>query len=100
MRQRQVNAASLEDIISYECNYPGKFIRVLIGIGNDDGLGNFVVLPEQNYEVITLYEKEFDELMAPVGNKPANVFRKEDLWTFIDTLRPVIAQEKLNGRIR
>ena len=90
----------LEDIISYECNYPGKFIKILIGIGNDDGSGNFVPLPEQNYECITLQEQEFNQLMAAGGGKPAGVFRKEDLWPFVDTIRPIIAAEVMKSRIR
>ena len=100
MRQKQVTLAPLEDIISYECNYPGKFIKILIGSGSDDGNGNFIPLPEQNYECITLQEQEFDQLMAAGGGKPAGVFRKEDLWPFVDSLRPIIAQDKLLGRVR
>ncbi len=100
LRQKIINIAPVEDIISYECNYPGKFIKILVGVGNDDGKGNFMPTPDQSYEVITLYDEDFDALMAATETKPKNVFRKEDLWPFVDSLRPIVAAEKLNGRVR
>ena len=93
MRQKQIIVAPLEDIISYECNYPGKFIKILVGYGNDDGNGNFIPLPEQGYECVTLQGSDFDQLMEAKGDKPSGVFRKEDLWPFVDALRPIIASE-------
>lgn len=100
MRQKQITTATMEDIVSYECNYPGKFVKILIGNGTQNTLGEFIPYPEQGYECITLQAQEFDQLMAAGGGKPAGVFRKEDLWPFVDTLRPIIAQDKLLGRVR
>jgi hypothetical protein len=73
-----------EDIISYECNFPSKIIKILVGVGNTDKDGNFVVQPEQTYRYYSIVDEEFDNLIAANGSKPAGVFRKEDLWGPID----------------
>ena len=93
MRQKQITTATMEDIVSYECNYPGKFVKILIGNGIQDTLGEFIPYPEQGYECITLQGSDFDSLMEAKGAKPSGVFRKEDLWPFVDALRPIIASE-------
>lgn len=99
MRQKQTVISRMEDIISYECNYASKFVRILVGEGVEDVNGNFVPRQEQNYECITLYNEDFDALMAanPSKQKPQGVFRKEDLWDFVDTIRPIIVNDRING---
>ena len=101
MREKIVTATNFEDIISYECNYPGKFVKILIGSGTKDSTtGNFIPAPEQVYEYIVLQNEDFDNLMKASGEKPAGVFRKEDLWPYVDYLRPIIASERLAGKTR
>lgn len=87
MRNKQIVVDPVEDIVSYECNYTGKFVRILVGTGVVDSLGNFVSSKNQNYECLLLNNEEFDQLMEPLGNKPKGTFRKEDLWPFVDSIR-------------
>ncbi len=85
MRIKPVNiAVPYEDIVSYECNYPGKFVKVLVGTGTLNESGEFTPDSNQNYEPIIIDFLDYEELMAETENKPANVFRKEDLWTYVD----------------
>ena len=101
MREKIVTPTNFEDIISYECNYPGKFVKILIGSGTKDSTtGNFIPAPEQGYEYIVLQNEDFDNLMKASGEKPAGVFRKEDLWPYVDYLRPIIEAERLLGKTR
>ena len=101
MREKIVTTTNFEDIISYECNYPGKFVKILIGSGTKDSTtGNFIPAPEQVYEYIVLQNEDFDNLMKASGGKPAGVFRKDDLWPYVDYLRPIIASERLAGKTR
>lgn len=83
-----------EDIISYECNYQSKFVKVLIGIGSANSVGDFVPFDNQNYQYNIIDNENFDALMAANGSKPMGVFRKEDLWPFVDIYRQKIAEEE------
>lgn len=78
--------ADKEDIISYECNFASKVINILVGIGSTDLNGNFIVAPSQTYRSYTIIGSDFDDLMASTSTKPANVFRKDDLWEPIDKI--------------
>lgn len=85
MRIKPVNiAVPYEDIVSYECNYPGKFVKVLVGTGTLNESGEFIPDANQNYEPIIIDFLNYEELMAGTESKPANVFRKEDLWLYVD----------------
>ena len=83
-RDLSIVLADKEDIISYECNFASKIINVLVGVGNIDSEGNFIVQPSQTYKHYSITGNEYDTLMAANEAKPANVFRKEDLWNPID----------------
>lgn len=94
----------IEDIVSIENNYNG-FVRVIVGNGtivND----KFELLPNQNLSVFMITDDPgiidgeniikpaklyYTDLMSAnptwAPNKPANTFRKEDLWHFVDLLR-------------
>lgn len=82
-RLLSVPVADNEDIISYECNFPSKIVRVLVGVGTIEN-GRFVPVPEQIYRSYIISDSDFDTLLAANIDKPANVFRPIDLWPFID----------------
>lgn len=82
-----------EDIISYECNYPGKFIKILVGVGTLNELGEFVPNDNQNFEPVIIDYNDFLELMAASDTKPQNVFRKDDLWVYVDRNRQKIKEQ-------
>lgn len=101
MREKQIlNITPYEDIISYECNYPGKFVKVLIGSGTLNAEGIFVPYENQNYEYIMIDFDNYDILMAAKGTKPANVFRKEDLWPFVDSHRAKLEQKPIKSAVK
>lgn len=88
MRARQVNFGSKEEIIEYTYHSDG-LVRCLVGHGEIGQDGRFVPTPSQNYEVYELTGAAFEQLMqanAKTG-KPAGVFRKDDLWDFVDDAR-------------
>ena len=96
----------VEDIISFE-HRVGSWVRVLVGKGSvQDGI--FVPFANQTYETITIVDSlgvlqsmtdiviaedhlDYQELIganpAWAPQKPANTFRKEDLWHFVDLIR-------------
>lgn len=77
-------AVDKEDIISYECNFASKVVNILVGVGSIDLDGNFIVAPNQTYRSYSITGSDFDNLMSSTSTKPANVFRKDDLWEPID----------------
>lgn len=83
-----------EDIISYECNYPGKFVKILVGTGTLSSDGEFVPNSNQNYEPIIIDNDSFQELMSATDIKPQNVFRKDDLWVHVDRVRQRAKEEQ------
>jgi hypothetical protein len=88
MRQRQISIGSKEDIIEYTY-HSGGVVRCLVGHGEVNVDGKFVPTPSQNYEVYEITAEAFDSLMnanATTG-KPAGVFRKNDLWDYVDAAR-------------
>lgn len=92
-RDLSIVLADKEDIISYECNFSSKIINILVGIGNIDSEGNFIVQPSQTYKHYSITGDEYDNLMAANESKPANVFRKEDLWSPIDIKNAELEQK-------
>lgn len=94
-RQLEIVLADNEDIVAYECNLISKMVRVQVGIGSLDKEGNFVPQPEQTFQVYTILGDDFDALMAAKGQKPANTFRKEDLWVPVDEKRIIIKEESM-----
>lgn len=77
-----------EDIVEYTY-HSGGLVRVVIGHGEPDENGNFVPTPNQHYEVRDIVGSNFTDLMSNqvIPGKPANVFRKDDLWIFVDRIR-------------
>lgn len=105
MRSIQYGAQTvIEDIVLVEHNYNG-LVKVLVGRGSSvDNI--FQVFPNQNLELYNITDDPganigeqvirpakmyYTELMSPnpvwAPNKPAGVFRKDDLWHFVDLLR-------------
>lgn len=94
----------LEEIVNIDHNL-GNFVRLMVGKGIETN-GKFELLPNQNLETIVIANIPngitnedgsktdilyYQELMSPnpvwAPNKPAGVFRKDDLWHFVDLLR-------------
>lgn len=79
---------SKEDIVEYTW-HSGGLVRVVIGHGEPDENGRFVPTPNQQYEVRDIIGSNYQDLMSDqiIPGKPANVFRKDDLWIFVDRVR-------------
>ncbi len=86
-RQLEIVLADSEDIVYYECNLMTGIVKVLVGIGTTDKDGKFIAQNEQTLQSYTITSDKFDALMAAKENKPAGVFRKEDLWVPVDEIR-------------
>lgn len=107
MRQTTIPQQTVtEDIVSFE-HQVDRFVRVLVGKGIVVE-GKFQPLPSQTYESFTISDSpaqinsmtdevikeaqlDYQELMSAYPTwspqKPAGVFRKEDLWHFVDLIR-------------
>lgn len=88
MRQRQINIGSKEDIVEYT-HVVGVGVRCLVGHGEINQEGRFIPTPSQNYELYEITGPAYEVLIASDNRsgKPAGVFRKDDLWSFIDNAR-------------
>lgn len=88
MRARQINIGSKEDIVEYS-HQVGIGVRCLVGHGEINEAGEFIATPSQNYELYEITGAAYEELMAAnlETGKPVGVFRKDDLWSFIDGAR-------------
>ncbi|OHE77798.1 MAG: hypothetical protein A3F67_08140 [Verrucomicrobia bacterium RIFCSPHIGHO2_12_FULL_41_10] len=85
-RKINVSIATDEDIISYMHHLPCKLVQVQITNGNTVN-GMFTYAPNQTYETVNIQGDLYDRLLAAKGSKPIGVFRKEDLWEYIDIIR-------------
>lgn len=86
-RKRAVIVDQDEDIISYEHNLNSGFVRVMVGIGTTQPDGSFVAASNQTYETIMIQDADYIDLMTSKGDKPANNFRRTDLWQYVDSKR-------------
>ena len=86
-RKRQVVIDQDEDIVSYEHNLAGKFVKVLVGIGSTLPDGEFAVAESQTYGTYIIQDADYVDLMAEKGDKPAKTFRRNDLWQYVDSER-------------
>lgn len=93
-RKRQVVLDQDEDIVSYEHNIVGKYVQVTLGTGSTLPDDSFVMSDNQNFEVQTIAGDDYQNLMAASPGKPAGVFRKGDLWEFVDSGRVKKAIER------
>ncbi|NBQ68747.1 MAG: hypothetical protein EBU46_07915 [Nitrosomonadaceae bacterium] len=93
-RKRTVLVDQDEDIVAYEHHLPGKFVRVAIGFGTIMPDDSFVVAENQNYENFIIQDVAYDSLMAANDTKPEGVFRKNDLWIFVDIWRQKLIAER------
>ena len=93
-RTRELIIDQDEDIVAYEHHLPGRFVRVLVGFGTAMADGSFVASENQNYENFIIQDTAYDALMAATDKKPAGVFRKDDLWQFVDVGRQKIMAER------
>lgn len=92
-RKRQVITDEDEDIISYEHNLIWEFVQVSLAIGSLVN-GKFIVAENQNFEVLMISGDDYQSLLAAAPGKPAGVFRKEDLWTHIDSERSKVTAKR------
>lgn len=95
-----------EDIVSFE-HYIGSWVKVLVAKGAIEN-GSFIPFPNQTYEVVNILDVpgitqsmtdvivrepqlDYQDLMSAnptwAPQKPEGVFRKEDLWHFVDLIR-------------
>lgn len=93
-RERMVILDKDEDIISYEHHIYSRFIRILVGFGVRDAGGKFTPSENQNYEQIIITGAEYDDFMKASGSKPADQFRKEDLWQPVDFMREEVISQR------
>lgn len=93
-RLREQILDNYEDIVSYEHHIAGRFVRVLVGFGTALPDGGFLVAESQNYDNFIIQGDAYEDLMAAKGKKPAGVFRKDDLWQFVDVGRQKIMAER------
>ena len=93
-RKREVIVDQDEDIVAYEHHIPGKFVRVFVGFGTALPDGSFIAAENQNYEGVIIQGDEYENLMAATETKPAGVFRREDLWQFVDLGRAKVLEEQ------
>lgn len=93
-RKRKVIVDQDEDIVAYEHHLAGKFVRVFVGFGTTMPDGEFEVADNQNYEGIIIQGDEYQKLLAATQTKPAGVFRREDLWQFVDLGRAKVLEEQ------
>lgn len=93
-RKREVLIDEDEDIVYYEHSITGKFVRVMVGIGTKMADGSFVAADNQNFENVIIEGQNYDNLMSANGNKPLGVFRKDDLWDFVDIGRAKFLTER------
>ena len=93
-RQRQIVIDQDEDIVSYEHSLSGKLVHVLVGIGKSIPGGGFIVSESQNYENFLIQGDDYDSLMAATQTKPQGVFRKDDLWPYIDSERSKVTSKR------
>lgn len=96
MRVRQINFGSKEEIIEYT-HHVGGLVRCMVGHGEINETGQFIPTPAQNYEIYEITESSYAALMAadPVSGKPADVFRKDDLWPYIDAIRNAVLNQSV-----
>jgi hypothetical protein len=94
----------VEDIVNIDHNL-GNFVRLMVGNGIETN-GKFELLPSQTLETIIIADipggiinedgsrsdiTDYTELMSAnptwAPQKPGGVFRKDDLWHFVDLIR-------------
>ena len=105
MRTIQTTSQTIqEEIINIEHNFNGS-VRVLVAKGTSTN-NVFEMFPNQNLELYYITDDEganigeqvirtakmyYTDLMSAnptwAPNKPAGVFRKDDLWHFVDLIR-------------
>lgn len=92
-RKRAIIVDEDEDIVAYEHALGSGFVRVLVGFGTIMPDGSFLPAPEQNYENFLIQGSDYETLMAGTDTKPAGVFRKDDLWPFVNIGRQKAKEE-------
>lgn len=80
-RKRQIVIDQDEDIVSYEHNLAGKFVRVSVGVGTALPDSSFIVSENQTFESYIIEGPEYENLML------SGVFSRNDLWPFVDSSR-------------
>lgn len=93
-RKREIIIDQDEDIVYYEHHLVGMFVRAAVGFGTSMPDGTFSAAENQNYEQVIIQDQAYAELMQATDTKPAGVFRKEDLWPFIDIARNQVISQR------
>lgn len=91
-RVRQIVIDQDEDIVSYEHNLAGKFVRVLVGVGTSMPDSSFIVSENQTFESYIIEGANYDSLML------SGVFSRNDLWPFVDSSR--VAKQAERDKIK
>lgn len=95
-RKRQIIIDQDEDIISYEHNILGEFVRVTLGFGSIDTENGFIAADNQSFETHIIVGDDYHNLISANQEKPKGVFRKDDLWPFVDLLRTKFVEGRAN----
>lgn len=86
-RQSSIPAQIVHEDIRAVEEYPGTLVRVMTGIVDDSG----VFLVPQQFSTYEIKDDDLAELMSEspawAPGKPADTYRNEDLWVFIDRIR-------------
>lgn len=98
-RKREIILDEDEDIVAYEHNLTGNFVRALVGYGTKMPDGSFIPSDGQNFENVIIQGPDYLQLMAATETKPANVFRRDDLWAYVDIARTNFLAEREKIRI-
>lgn len=93
-RKREIIIDEDEDVVAYEHHLSGKFVRILVGFGTAMPDGSFVAAESQNFENFIVQGEAYETLLAATETKPAGVFRKGDLWNFVDLGRAAMKAER------
>lgn len=88
MRELGVIQQTVSEDIKYYEHSIGGLVKVLVQKYTTQ---NGEVVPTDSSNMYTIHGPDYEELMSPTPswapNKPEGVFRKEDLWHFVDLIR-------------
>ena len=89
------NNKPVEEITEFAW-YSVGVVRVAVSKGYKNAKGEFYPYPGQQPEVYQILQGDFQSLMSKKGKKPKDVFRKDDLWEYIDKIRKGQGAEAIN----
>lgn len=88
MRELGIMQQTVSEDIRYYEHSIGGMVKVLV---QKYATENGITVALDSSSMYTIHGPDYEELMSPTPswapNKPAGVFRKEDLWHFVDLIR-------------